>query len=115
MQELDPDDIRPPYMQVAEALRATIAAGDLPPGGKLPTHAELVSAYRVSLGTMKKALAVLQSDGLIISRRGEGAFVRIRAGEPAEMSRDDAASLREAISELAARLDKVEQRLGERP
>lgn len=75
---LDPDDTRPPYAQVVDALRREIEAGALQPGAKLPTHQELVSYYGVSVGTIKRALGELQGAGLIISRQGQGAFVRTR-------------------------------------
>ncbi|MDQ2708507.1 MAG: GntR family transcriptional regulator [Actinomycetota bacterium] len=113
MHELDPDDNRPPYVQVAEAIRAAVENGRYRPGDKLPTQAEIVSTYGVSVATVKKALATLQAAGLIVSRRGEGAFVRVHQGEPVGLGRDDAASLRQAISELAARMDRVELRLDE--
>lgn len=113
MRELDRDDARPPYVQVADAVRATIEAGQYGPGDKLPTHAELVSAYGVSVATVKKALSTLQAAGLIVSRRGEGAFVRTHPSDPTALRQDDATSLREAIEQLAARVDRVELRLDE--
>src|SRR2546421_7165822 len=78
MLRLDPDDVRPPYAQVVDALRREIEQGVLPPGAKLPTHQELVSQYGVSVGTIKRALGELQGAGLIISRQGQGAYVRTR-------------------------------------
>jgi DNA-binding transcriptional regulator YhcF (GntR family) len=78
MSRLDPDDARPPYAQVVDALRREIEQGSMPPGAKLPTHQQLVSQYGVSVGTVKRALGELQGAGLIISRQGQGAFVRTR-------------------------------------
>jgi DNA-binding transcriptional regulator YhcF (GntR family) len=78
MRKLDPDDTRPPYAQVVDALRREIEQGVLRPGTKLPTHQQLVSQYGVSIGTVKRALGELQGAGLIISRQGQGAFVRTR-------------------------------------
>lgn len=78
MPPLDPDDPRPPYAQVVDALRREIEEGALPPGVKLPTHQQLVSEYGVSVGTIKRALGELQGAGLIISRQGQGAYVRTR-------------------------------------
>lgn len=109
MNGLDPDDTRPPYQQVAAAIRALIDGGDLGPGSKLPKHEELVSTYGVSLGTVKRALGRLQDEGLIVSRRGEGAFVR--SGPPAERPDDPTADIRREIDDLARRLAIVERRL----
>lgn len=78
MRKLDPDDVRPPYAQVVDALRSEIEEGALRPGAKLPTHQQLVSQYEVSVGTVKRALSELQGAGLIVSRQGQGAFVRTR-------------------------------------
>lgn len=78
VRNLDPDDTRPPYAQVVDALRREIEQGVLRPGAKLPTHQQLVSQYKVSIGTVKRALGELQGAGLIISRQGQGAFVRTR-------------------------------------
>src|SRR6202022_3509265 len=69
MLRLDPDDVRPPYAQVVDALRREIEQGVLPPGAKLPTHQQLVTQYGVSIGTIKRALGELQGAGLIISRQ----------------------------------------------
>jgi len=78
MRQLDPDDARPPYAQVVDALRREIEQGVLQPGAKLPTHQQLVSQYGVSVGTVKRALGELQGAGLVVSRQGQGAFVRTR-------------------------------------
>jgi DNA-binding transcriptional regulator YhcF (GntR family) len=75
---LDPDDARPPYVQVVDALRRQIDEGGLPPGAKLPTHEQLASQFGVSIGTIKRALGELQGAGAIVSRQGQGAFVRTR-------------------------------------
>jgi DNA-binding transcriptional regulator YhcF (GntR family) len=78
MAPLDPDDTRPPYAQVVAALRQEIEQGVLRPGVKLPTHQQLVERYGVSVGTVKRALGELQGAGLIVSRQGQGTFVRTR-------------------------------------
>ncbi|MGH3978502.1 MAG: hypothetical protein ACRDRZ_05810 [Pseudonocardiaceae bacterium] len=49
MRELDPNDRRPPYQQVADALRTGIRASKLLPGEQLATLSE---AYGVSVGTL---------------------------------------------------------------
>lgn len=110
--KLDPDDRRPAYLQVAEALRADIDAGTLPPGAKLPSHQDLVSHYGVSSGTIKRALGELQGAGVIVSRQGQGAFVR--TNRPAsDHSASELAELRRAVAELSDRVQVVERRLAE--
>ena len=111
MDGLDPDDSRPPYQQVAAAGRRLIDTGELGAGAKLPKHEQLVATYGVSLGTVKRALGQLQDEGLIVSRRGQGAFVRSGpANRPAEASTAD---MRREIDELARRLSVVERKLAQ--
>lgn len=64
------------YRAIADALRAEIDAGDLPPGSKVPSENELMSTYGVEQPTARRALEVLKNEGLIIARRGAGTFVR---------------------------------------
>lgn len=69
---------RPPYEQVAAAVRALIMAGDLAPGSQLPSTAQLVARFGVSNTTVQKALAVLKGEGYLTSRQGKGIYVRDR-------------------------------------
>jgi DNA-binding transcriptional regulator YhcF (GntR family) len=75
---LDPDDPRPPYQQVANALRAAILTRKLAPGEKLPSGAELAQRYGVARMTVQQAIRVLRDQGLVVSRQGSGVFVRER-------------------------------------
>ena len=79
---LDPDDPRPPYKQVAQALRAAILTKSLAPGEKLPSQTELATRYGVARMTIQQALKVLRDDNLIVSRQGSGVFVRERTEKP---------------------------------
>ncbi|MBC9730271.1 FadR/GntR family transcriptional regulator [Streptomyces sp. TRM68367] len=69
--------------EVAEALRARIRAGDLRPGDRLPTQAELAEEFGVERGTVRQALRALQGDGLL-SNVSKGSPPRI--AEPAPVS-----------------------------
>jgi DNA-binding transcriptional regulator YhcF (GntR family) len=79
---LDPDDPRPPYRQVANALRAAILTKQLAPGEQLPSGNELAKRYGVARMTVQQALRVLRDEGLIVSRQGSGVFVRGRSERP---------------------------------
>ncbi len=62
---------RPKMAQViADGLRADIASGRLPSGGKLPLEHELIAQYGVSRAVVREALRLLESIGLIDVRRG---------------------------------------------
>lgn len=79
---LDPDDPRPPYQQVANALRAAILTRDFEPGDQLPSGAQLSEQYGVARMTIQRALQILRDDGLIVSRQGSGVYVRERTSRP---------------------------------
>lgn len=112
MDELDPDDPRPPYQQLANRLRAAMEAGDYEPGEQLPSHQGLSDTYGVAVGTVKRALAVLRDQGLITTRHGMGSYVRVHTPEDTGDGRDDElAEIRRAVATLAERLDAVERRL----
>jgi GntR family transcriptional regulator len=64
------------YRQIADNLRASIAARELPPGGQLPSESSLVTEYGVSRVTARRALSVLVTDGLVTAEHGRGWFVR---------------------------------------
>ncbi|NMO93999.1 GntR family transcriptional regulator [Actinomycetospora sp. TBRC 11914] len=79
---LDPNDPRPPYQQVANALRAAILTRTLSPGEKLPSGVALASRYGVARMTVQQAIRLLRDEGLVVSRQGSGVFVRQRAERP---------------------------------
>lgn len=78
MEPLDPDDPRPPFQQVANALRAAIRTRKFQPGEQLPSLTEISKSYGVSLMTVQKSIGLLRDEGLVISRQGKGSFVRQR-------------------------------------
>jgi GntR family transcriptional repressor for pyruvate dehydrogenase complex len=64
------------YEEIAEQLRAQIAAGVLKPGDKLPSAKELTERFQVGRSTVREALSALQAMGLIETRQGEGSYVK---------------------------------------
>ncbi|WP_440534143.1 GntR family transcriptional regulator [Variovorax sp. YR566] len=65
------------YAALAAALRARVVAGEWPPGAALPAEQTLASEHGVALGTLRHALELLASDGLIERIQGRGTFVRV--------------------------------------
>lgn len=63
------------YAQIADALRARIASGELPAGALLPSEAELCQEFTVARNTARRALAVLEDEGLIATFPGKGRAV----------------------------------------
>lgn len=56
--------------QLADRLRATILGRGMRPGDRLSSEAELISHYGVARGTVREALRLLESEGIIEIRRG---------------------------------------------
>jgi GntR family transcriptional regulator len=73
---IDKTDGRPPYLQIAGAIREAITLGRLAPGDRLPSESELVERYGVARMTVRQALQALKTEGLIVSQHGRGVFVR---------------------------------------
>jgi len=68
----------PPFRQIADQLRRAIQRGDLEPGGRVPSEAELIEHYGVARMTVRQAVAELKAEGLVIAEHGRGVFVRSR-------------------------------------
>ncbi|MER6517336.1 winged helix-turn-helix domain-containing protein [Streptomyces sp. NPDC001553] len=83
LEALDPDDDRPPYEQVARSLGAAIRTRKLAPGERLPSHKMLTDHFGFARATIQRALRDLEDEGLVVSRKGSGVFVRSRTERPA--------------------------------
>ncbi|WP_199578108.1 GNAT family N-acetyltransferase [Streptomyces sp. CRB46] len=66
------------YQRIADELRAQITDGPLGPGDRLPTEAEIAAKWDTTRSTAVQGLKVLVNEGLIISDRPRGYFVRSR-------------------------------------
>lgn len=75
---IDPTSDRPVYRQLADGLRAAIDDGELGPREQLPSERELMDRAGTARGTVRQAIALLRSEGLIEIEHGRGAFVRAR-------------------------------------
>src|SRR5436190_1734396 len=61
--------------RVVAGLKDRILAGDLPPGHKLPSEAELIEEYGVSRTVVREAVTRLRAEGLLETFQGRGSFV----------------------------------------
>ncbi|MGP3753755.1 GntR family transcriptional regulator [Streptomyces sp. IBSNAI001] len=68
--------VPPRHHDIADDLRHQIKTGSIKPGERLPSEASLAARYRVSTVTLRRALAVLQGEGLIEKIHGKGNYVR---------------------------------------
>lgn len=65
----------PLYVQIAESLLDRIEAGELSPGDRIPPERELSEALAVNRMTVRRALNMLEGQGLIIRRQGDGTYI----------------------------------------
>jgi len=72
--ELNEGSPTPLWRQLADRLRADIESGRL--SGRVPSARSLSISYGVSRETAGRALAALAGEGLTVSVRGRGTFVR---------------------------------------
>jgi len=61
--------------EIVESLAAEIRDGQLTPGDKLPTEAEIMARFQVSRTVVRESLSKLQASGLVETRHGIGTFV----------------------------------------
>lgn len=75
MDRIDHDAREPVWSQLAGIIRRHIERGDIAPGKLLPSIAGLMQTYGVSDGTVKRAIAALQDEGLVHTAPGRGTYV----------------------------------------
>jgi DNA-binding GntR family transcriptional regulator len=66
----------PRYREIAGELRSAIERGELPAGAPLASETTLTRRYAASRGTVRQALALLETDRLITTKPGRGRYVR---------------------------------------
>ncbi|WP_086823806.1 GntR family transcriptional regulator [Allokutzneria sp. NRRL B-24872] len=68
----------PPFRRIARVLREDIISGRVSPGDQLASENQLAEEHSTTRATVRKAIALLRSEGLVVSEQGRGAFVRPR-------------------------------------
>jgi GntR family transcriptional regulator len=66
---------RPLYDQIKVLLTQSLIGGEWRPGDMIPSEIELASRYKVSQGTVRKAIDSLAGENILIRRQGKGTFV----------------------------------------
>lgn len=79
------EDHRPPFVQVADALRREITEGTYPAGSQLPPAREIQERFGVANSTAQNAYRRLKQEGLVYAVKGRGVFVRHQP-EPGKVS-----------------------------
>jgi GntR family transcriptional regulator len=66
---------KPLYQALADSLLGQIRSGDLEPGQRLPSEADLIGIYGVGRNTVRHALSELAAQGVLKTIQGVGTFV----------------------------------------
>lgn len=66
---------RPLYEQIKILLTQSLVAGEWKPGEVIPSELDLAARFRVSQGTVRKAIDELASENIVVRRQGKGTFV----------------------------------------
>jgi GntR family transcriptional regulator len=69
----------PLYQQIKGLILQSLQAGEWKPGEAIPSEIELAARFRVSQGTVRKAIDELAAENLVLRRQGKGTFVATHA------------------------------------
>jgi GntR family transcriptional regulator len=74
----------PLYQQIKGLILKSLQGGEWKPGEAIPSEMDLAVRYRVSQGTVRKAIDELAADNLLVRRQGKGTFVDTHAEKHAQ-------------------------------
>ena len=74
-----PITFSPLYSQIKALILQSMQAAEWKPGEAIPSEMELAARYRVSQGTVRKAVDELAFENLVVRRQGKGTFVATHA------------------------------------
>jgi GntR family transcriptional regulator len=79
--EADGPAFSPLYQQIKVLITRSLQSGEWKPGEAIPSEVDLAVRYKVSQGTVRKAIDALADDNLVVRRQGKGTFVATHAEE----------------------------------
>lgn len=65
----------PLYQQIKALITQSLQSGEWKPGELIPSEVELATRFKVSQGTVRKAIDELSAENLVVRRQGKGTFV----------------------------------------
>lgn len=71
----------PLYQQIKSLILRSLQAGEWRPGEAIPSEIELALRFKVSQGTVRKAIDELAAENLLVRRQGKGTYVATHAEE----------------------------------
>ena len=100
--------------KVAAGIRMRIASGELKIGDRLPTEEELTESFGIARTTLREALRILESQGLIRIRRGRGGGATVTMPDLARLAEPFAVMLQlrhTRVADLDAARSLIEPQL----
>ena len=71
----------PLYQQIKLLITRSLQEGEWKPGEAIPAETDLAARYRVSQGTVRKAIDELATENIVVRRQGKGTFVATHSEE----------------------------------
>jgi GntR family transcriptional regulator len=69
----------PLYQQIKNLILRSLEEGEWKPGDVIPSEQELATRFKVSQGTVRKAIDELAAENLVVRRQGKGTYVATHA------------------------------------
>ena len=102
-----PGSPEPIYRQLVDQVRRLVAGGQLAPGDTLPSVRDVAQTLAVNPMTVSKAYGLLESEGVLVRRRGVGMAVAERSSRPPDAA-GRAALLRPTLERAAREARELE-------
>jgi GntR family transcriptional regulator len=100
--------------ELAENLRTRIVGGEFPAGSRLPSETAISETYGVSRVTVRTAVKLLESQGLVNVRHGSGTYVADFGGQ-VRTGLQELRSITETIQEMGLTPRMERYRMEQRP
>ena len=96
---LNPDSIKPIYLQIAEWLEAEILAENIKEDERIYSQYQLADMFNINPATAAKGLNILADSGIVYKKRGLGMYVSPKAKESI-LSKHKNQLLKQLVKEL---------------
>lgn len=104
--------IGPEYQRLMGEIRAKITSGEYPVGGPIPSTKELAQLTGMSIPVVRRAVAQLETDGILEGHPGKAVYVRASPEAVAD-EQQSVKMLSEQVSELRREIGDQIERFGE--
>lgn len=106
---IDPHSDRAIYRQVADRIRVRIVSGEFQPGDSLPAEGSIAREWRIGRDTVRRAIALLRREGLVVTERGQRTHVKPRP-TVRRIALQDVEGARAVESTISARMPNESER-----